>query len=167
VGWLFGGFWSYPHFQRYIPDLIADPWLVKVDRSYYVFVVLSLALPTAIGAWIEPTWRGALMGLLWGGLARIFMTHHITWSINSVCHIFGRRDYDSQDHSRNNWLCGILAFGEGWHNNHHAFPTSARHGLKWWQFDASWLIIRAMQSVGLAWNVQLPSGAAIQKKALR
>lgn len=112
------------------------------------------------------TWLGALLGLIWGGLARVFIVHHITWSINSICHIFGKRDYDSDDHSRNNVICGVLGHGEGWHNNHHAFPTSARHGLKWWQFDTSWLIIRTMQLCGLAWNVRLPSKRALAAKSL-
>ena len=96
----------------------------------------------------------------------MFFTHHVTWSINSICHIFGSRDYKSNDHSTNNALCGVLAMGEGWHNNHHAFPASARHGLKWWQFDMSWLIIRAMKAVGLAWNIRLPSEHAIKAKQI-
>jgi stearoyl-CoA desaturase (delta-9 desaturase) len=88
---------------------------------------------------------------------RIFVVQHITFSINSLCHMFGRRKYRCDDDSRNNLLCGFLAQGEGWHNNHHAFPTSARHGLEWWQLDTSWLLIRAMERLGLAWNVQVPS----------
>ena len=95
---------------------------------------------------------------------RIFITHHITWSINSICHVFGRQDYDAHDDSRNNWLCGLLGLGEGWHNNHHAFPTSARHGLAWWQLDASWLTIRLLEVLGLAWNVRLPSERALAAK---
>jgi stearoyl-CoA desaturase (delta-9 desaturase) len=104
---------------------------------------------------------GALFGLIWGGLARIFLVHHITWSVNSVCHIWGRRPYPSGDHSRNNFVFGILALGEGWHNNHHAFPTSARHGLRWWQFDLSYYVIRGMALLGLVWKVKLPSKQAL------
>ncbi len=164
VGWLFTGYWSDPDMERYIPDLLAEQPLVLVNRLYFLWVIVSLAIPTAIGGLIAGSWRGAALGLLWGGLVRIFMTHHITWSINSICHVFGRRDFEVGDDSRNNWLCGIFGLGEGWHNNHHAFPTSARHGLWWWQLDASWLVIRAMQALGLAWNVRQPSEKAMASR---
>ena len=166
AGWLFTGYWSDPDLARYVPDLLAEKPLGIVNRLYFVWVAVSLAIPAAIGGLIAGTWQGATLGLLWGGLVRIFVTHHITWSINSVCHVFGRQDYQVEDHSRNNWLCGLLGLGEGWHNNHHAFPTSARHGLLWWQFDVSWLVIRAMQLVGLAWNVRTPSETAVTSKRL-
>ncbi len=164
VGWLFTGFWSAPDFERYVPDLMREKWLVRIDKGYYWFVVASLAIPAAIGFWIGGGWFGALLGFLWGGLARIFMTHHITWSINSVCHVFGRRPFEAGDHSTNNLLCALLGFGEGWHNNHHAFPNSARHGLQWWQLDTSWWVIRGMQLCGLAWNVKLPTKRAMASK---
>jgi stearoyl-CoA desaturase (delta-9 desaturase) len=109
---------------------------------------------------------GALMGLLWGGLVRIALVHHITWSINSVCHLWGSRPYASGDHSRNNAIFGVLAFGEGWHNNHHAFPASARHGLEWWQFDISWITIRALATVGLVRGIRLPSPERLEAKRL-
>ena len=99
---------------------------------------------------------GAMLGFLWGGLVRILLVHHITWSVNSVCHLWGTRPFRSHDESRNNPVVGILAFGEGWHNNHHAFPTSARHGLRWWQIDVSYLFIRLLALLGLAWNVKVP-----------
>ncbi len=156
VGWLFSGYWAHPELKRYVPDLTEDRLLVVVDRFYYLFVALSLAIPAGIGYAIEGG-KGALLGVLWGGLARIFFTHHVTWAINSICHLMGRYDYESGDESRNNPICAILAMGEGWHNNHHAFPTSARHGLEWWQFDSSWIAIRTMQLFGLAWNVKVPS----------
>ena len=166
AGWLFTGYWSSPDLKRYVPDLLADPALVTVDRLYYLWVLTSLALPAAIGGLITLSWQGALSGLVWGGLVRIFITHHITWSINSICHVFGTRDYVTGDESRNNLVCGLLGLGEGWHNSHHAFPTSARHGLAWWQLDASWLVIRGMELVGLAWNVRLPSQRAMAERAL-
>ena len=103
------------------------------------------------------TWTGALLGLVWGGLVRIFLVHHVTWSVNSVCHLWGRQPFPGRDQSRNNFLFGVLAFGEGWHNNHHAFPTSARHGLRWWQVDVSYWVIRALALLGLAWKVRLPA----------
>lgn len=164
VGWLFTGYWSSPDMERYIPDLLTERPLLLVNRLYFLWVIVSLAIPTAIGGLIEGSWRGAALGLLWGGLVRIFITHHITWSINSICHVFGRRDFEVTDDSRNNWLCGIFGLGEGWHNNHHAFPTSAQHGLLWWQLDASWFVIRAMQALGLAWNVRVPSERAMASR---
>ena len=155
VGWLFTGYWASPELERYVPDLLEDRLLVIVNKFYYMWVLVSLAIPAAIGYAIDGPW-GALLGVLWGGLARVFFTHHVTWAINSVCHLMGSRDYESGDESRNNPVCAILAMGEGWHNNHHAFPTSARHGLEWWQFDSSWIVIRTMQMLGLAWNVKVP-----------
>jgi stearoyl-CoA desaturase (delta-9 desaturase) len=164
TGWLFTGYWTSPELQRYVPDLLAERSLVVVDKLYYLWVIASLAIPTLLGGLATWSWEGALLGLIWGGLVRIFITHHITWSINSICHVFGRRDFEAGDDSRNNPLCGIFALGEGWHNNHHAFPTSARHGLAWWQFDLSWLVIRAMQVLGLAWNVRLPGERALASR---
>jgi stearoyl-CoA desaturase (delta-9 desaturase) len=166
VGWLFSGYWSSPDLKRYVPDLLEERGLVWLDRWYYLCVVVSLAVPTAIGGLIERTWQGALLGLLWGGLVRIVITHHITWSINSVCHVFGTKTSKVGDESRNNLLCGLLGHGEGWHNNHHAFPTSARHGLAWWQFDLSWLVIRGMQACGLAWNVRLPENRLLAARKI-
>jgi stearoyl-CoA desaturase (delta-9 desaturase) len=93
---------------------------------------------------------------MWGGLVRIFLVHHITWSVNSVCHLWGTRPFRTGDHSRNNAIVGFFALGEGWHNNHHAFPTSARHGLRWYQFDPSYLFIRGLWLVGLARDIRVP-----------
>ncbi len=166
AGWLLTGHWSYPNLQRYVPDLLRDKLLVGIDRVYYVWVILSLAIPTAIGGLGTFSWYGALLGLLWGGLVRICIGHHITWSVNSVCHMFGRREFRTTDRSTNNLIVGVLAWGEGWHNNHHAFPTSARHGLAWWQLDPSWLLIRLMEKLGLVWDVRVPSTAAMAAKRL-
>jgi stearoyl-CoA desaturase (delta-9 desaturase) len=110
------------------------------------------------------SWAGALLGFIWGGLVRVLMVHHITWSINSVCHIWGSRPFNSHDHSRNNLIFGILGFGEGWHNNHHAFPASARHGLRWWEIDTSYMLIKAMSWVGLVSNVKVPTKERIEAK---
>jgi stearoyl-CoA desaturase (delta-9 desaturase) len=166
IGWLFSGYWSKPNYEKWIPDLLRDKLLVRLNNNYYWLVLLSLTIPAAIGYWIEGSWFGALLGFVWGGLVRVFLTHHVTWSINSVCHVFGRRDFKSSDHSTNNLICGLLAWGEGWHNNHHAFPSSARHGLKWWQIDLSWLVIRLMALCGLAWNLKVPSPHALASKRL-
>jgi stearoyl-CoA desaturase (delta-9 desaturase) len=167
TGWLFTAYWTQPELERYVPDLLADSALVLVDRLYYLWVITSLFIPAFLAGLVTGSWKGALLGLLWGGFVRIFITHHITWSINSICHVFGRQEFEAHDDSRNNWLCGVLGLGEGWHNSHHAFPTSARHGLAWWQLDVSWLVIRAMQAVGLAWNVRLPTVRQMAEKRIR
>jgi stearoyl-CoA desaturase (delta-9 desaturase) len=117
-------------------------------------VALGLAIPAAIGGLVTMSWTGALLGFLWGGAVRVFMVHHITWSINSACHLWGTRPFESKDDSRNNAFFGVIGLGEGWHNNHHAFPGSARHGLRWWEVDTSYWVIRAMELVGLARNVR-------------
>ena len=167
TGWLFTKYWSHADAERYVPDLMRDPVVSFIHRKYYLFVLLSLALPAAIAGLVTWSWQGALLGFLWGGLVRTFLSHHITWSINSVCHVFGRRDFKSADLSTNNWLFALLGVGEGWHNNHHAFPTSACFGLKWWQFDLGWVVIRSLQMVGLAWDVRVPDAATQQAKAIK
>ena len=164
TGWLFSGANQHAYLKRYVPDLLEDRWMMWMHRNYVWLVVLSLVLPMAIGGLVTWSLSGAALGLLWGGLVRVFVGHHITWSINSVCHVFGSHDYESRDESTNNVIFGVLAFGEGWHNNHHAFPTSARHGLKWWQFDMSWLVIRGMQAVGLVKNIRLPSAEQLESR---
>ncbi len=120
-----------------------------------------------LGGVLTMTWTGVLLGFIWGGLVRVFLLHHVTWSINSVCHIWGTQPFDSHDESRNNAIFGVLALGEGWHNNHHAFPASARHGLRWWEFDLSYLLILAMSKVGLASHVRVPPRARIESKRVR
>ncbi len=153
-----------PEFERYVPDLMKDPLIKRVSDHWRLWTFLGCAIPAAIGGLATMSLQGVLLGFLWGGLVRIFMVHHTTWSINSVCHIWGKRPYESRDHSRNNLVFGVLAFGEGWHNNHHAFPTSARHGLKWWQFDSSWLVIVTLKKLGLVWDVKLPTPERLEAK---
>ncbi len=166
TGWLFTGYLTRTDHKRFAPDLLEDPIAVWIHRSYEVFwVPLSLAIPAIIAGLVTGTWQGAWLGFLWGGLARVFLVHHITWSVNSICHLFGSSDYKVNDHSRNNLFVALASFGEGWHNNHHAFPSSAKQGLKWWQLDVSWYIIRTMQFLGLAWNVQLPSEQALASRS--
>ena len=149
-----------PNLDHYVKDLTASPTLRVANRLFTVWVLLGLAIPAAIGGAISGTWAGVLTGLIWGGFVRIFLVHHVTWSVNSACHIWGRRPYRSEDQSRDNVIFGILALGEGWHNTHHAFPTSARHGLRWWQLDMSYWMIRFLALVGLARNLKLPSRQA-------
>ena len=166
IGWMFVKNWDRSERTRYIPDLVNDPLLVAIDKNYKWWAVATFVLPLIIGGLATWTIQGAILGFIWGGLARVCLTHHMTWSINSICHIIGRQDYKSSDDSRNNLFFGYLSHGEGWHNNHHAFPNSAKHGLKWWQFDLSWTIIRGLELCGLAWNVKLPSKKQLAAKAL-
>jgi stearoyl-CoA desaturase (delta-9 desaturase) len=165
VGWLFQP--EPTDLERYSADLRKDPVLVFINRHFLLWAGLGLLIPAIVGGLLTLSWTGALLGFVWGGLARIFLVHHVTWSVNSVCHFWGSRPFETHDESRNNLLFGVLAFGEGWHNNHHAFPTSARHGLKWWQVDTSYWIIRGMEKLGLAWKVKVPARDAIAAKEQR
>jgi stearoyl-CoA desaturase (delta-9 desaturase) len=162
VGWIFQP--VTPHLMRYVGDLRQSKMIRVISALFPVWVLAGLAIPTLLGGLITLSWSGALLGFIWGGLVRIFLVHHVTWSVNSVCHFWGSRPYRTGDHSRNNLLFGILALGEGWHNNHHAFPTSARHGLRWWQFDASYWVIRALAAMKLAWAVKLPTTGLLTAK---
>jgi stearoyl-CoA desaturase (Delta-9 desaturase) len=158
LGWIFQA--DPPELSRYVQDLHRSR-LVRVTSALFpLWVAIGLLIPAALGGLLSGGWSGALLGLLWGGLARVFLVHHVTWSVNSICHWWGRRPFPAQDESRNNFLFGVLALGEGWHNNHHAFPTSARHGLRWWQIDVSYWLIRALAVAGLAWKVKLPAREA-------
>ena len=156
VGWLFRTSLSEP--ERYARELLDDRMVVVISRLFPLWIVLSLGLPFLIGGW---------EGLLWGGLMRVFLTHHVTWSVNSVCHTFGSRAFRTPDRSRNLWLVGVLALGEGWHNNHHAFPRSAMHGLRWWQFDLSGLTIRLLGRLHLAYEIQRVAAADIRLRLSR
>ena len=155
LGWVFLS--DPPHLSRYVKDLRQSRLLRYVSALFPLWVLAGLTIPTVLGGVLTLSWSGALFGLVWGGLVRIFLVHHVTWSVNSVCHLWGGRPYRSDDESRNNFLFGVLALGEGWHNNHHAFQNSARHGLRWWQIDVSWYVIRALALVGLAWRIKLPA----------
>ena len=153
-----------PELTRYVKDLDAQPMYRWMNASFPLWVALSMLLPALVGGLVTMSWTGALLGFVWGGLVRVFLLHHVTWSINSVCHIWGTRPYRSHDESRNNAIFGVLALGEGWHNNHHAFPTSARHGLRWWQLDVTYLVILAMARLGLAHGVKVPSAERMAEK---
>jgi stearoyl-CoA desaturase (delta-9 desaturase) len=162
VGWLF------VHDQRalktrYAPDLLADPVVSFVNRTFLWWVLAGFVAPFTIGYLLGGTLVGGLTSLLWGGLIRMLVLHHVTYSINSLCHVFGRRDFETGDESRNLAWLALPSFGESWHNNHHAFPTSSVHGLKWWQVDLSSMVIRALERCGLAWDVVRfsPAGARL------
>ncbi len=155
LGWLFNHDQADP--EVYCRGLLKDRVVVFVDRTFPVWVILSLIIPFAIGGWT---------GLLWGGLVRMFFVHHVTWSVNSVCHTFGRRAFATSDRSSNQWAVGLLGMGEGWHNNHHAFPRSAVHGLDRWQLDVSAWLITALERVRLASDVQRIAPEALARKRL-
>ena len=155
IGWAFKP--DAAGLDRYVADLRKLASVRVASALFPLWIVLGLAIPAVLGGVLTGTWAGALLGLLWGGLVRVFLVHHVTWSVNSACHLWGWRPYRSEDESRNNVVFGVLALGEGWHNNHHAFPTSARHGLRWWQVDVSYYVIRLLALVGLAWKVRVPA----------
>jgi len=139
--------------KRYAPDLYEDRGMRLINRRFVSLVMLGLALPAAAGYLITGTAAGAATGLLWGGLVRIFFVHHVTWSVNSICHFLGTRRFDVDDRSTNVFWLALPSLGESWHHNHHAFPRSAQHGLRRWELDPSALLIGAMERIGLAWNV--------------
>ena len=152
VGWLF------IHTQRgsrerYAPDLLADPVIQRINRTFLLWAAIGLAFPFCLGVAIGHSIKSGVTGLLWGGLVRMLVVHHVTYSINSLCHTFGRRPYATGDESRNLAWLSPFTFGEAWHNNHHAFPTSAIHGLRRWQFDPSAYVILMLERMGLVWDV--------------
>ena len=151
-GWLFGGK-ERANPARYARDLLDDRDMRFISRTFPLWVVAGLALAFGLGVAMSGTVTGGLTGLLWGGGARIFLLQHATFSINSLCHFFGRRRFETGDESRNLAWLAPLTFGESWHNNHHAFPTSARHGLGRHQLDLGGWVIDGMERLGLAWDV--------------
>jgi stearoyl-CoA desaturase (Delta-9 desaturase) len=152
IGWMFRGK-DKANPARYARDLLADRDLRFISRTFPLWVAVGLAVPFGLGVALTGSIVGGLTGLLWGGLVRVFLLHHATFSINSLCHVFGRRPFSTGDESRNLAWLAPLAFGEAWHNNHHAFPTSARHGLKPWQVDPGAWAIAALERCRLAWDV--------------
>lgn len=155
IGWMFGTNHGIP--EQDAKHLLKDRVAVFVNRTFVLWVAIGLFVPYLFDGW---------RGVLWGGLVRVFLLHHVTWSVNSICHQFGRRDYETPDQSGNQWLVGIIGLGEGWHNNHHAFPESAFHGLKWWQIDLSAYVIRGMERLGLISGVRRVSPERLAKKQI-
>jgi stearoyl-CoA desaturase (delta-9 desaturase) len=153
TGWLFETH-GQADWKKYAKELYEDPVMRKINRLFPLFALLSLVVPTTLGFVLHGfTAEGALRGLVWGGLVRAFFLHHITWSINSVCHYFGKRRFDVKDLSTNVFWLALPSFGEAWHHNHHAFPRSASHGLRRREIDISAYVITGMEKLGLAWNV--------------
>jgi stearoyl-CoA desaturase (Delta-9 desaturase) len=150
--------WLFVHDQRgskrrFAPDLLRDPVITFIDRTFLLWATAGLALPFGLGVALGGEIAAGLTALLWGGGVRMFVLHHLTYSINSLCHVFGRRPFETGDQSSNLAWLAVPTFGEAWHNNHHAFPTSAVHGLGRWQLDPSALVITGLERLGLAWNV--------------
>jgi stearoyl-CoA desaturase (Delta-9 desaturase) len=154
VGWLFETH-GQASSKRYAADLVKDPLMRRINRGFPVIALASLVVPFLVGFALSggSLVKGGLSALLWAGLVRIFLVHHITWSINSICHFFGSRRFDTDDESTNVFWLALPSLGEAWHHNHHAFPRSAFHGLRWYELDPSGWLILALERVGLAWDV--------------
>ncbi len=162
IGWMLNG--EVTNSTTFARDLLQDTAIVKVNQLYVVWVILGLSLPAFVGGILSATWIGALQGLLWGGLVRIFLAHHATWSINSITHLYGKRPFDTKEQSTNNIWLAIPTVGEAWHNNHHAFPNSAKLGLGWWQIDIGYWVIYTLEIFGLVWDVKAPTAGMIEAK---
>ncbi len=163
IKWMFSK--EITNWVHFAPDLIKDRALFLMHRTYFLWLILGLALPTSIGAIVQHSWSGAFYGLLWGGLVRICLVDHALWFVGSISHMYGTRPFAAatQDRSCNNYAVAIIAFGEGLQNNHHAFPNSAHHRIQWWEPDFAADIINLLQKFKLVWNVKLPSAALIAK----
>jgi stearoyl-CoA desaturase (Delta-9 desaturase) len=165
TGWLFETH-GQADWKKYAKDLYEDPVMKRINRLFPLWALMSMLIPAAAGFVLHGfTLEGALRGLVWGGLVRAFFLHHVTWSINSICHFFGRRRFAIEDHSTNVAWLAIPSLGEAWHHNHHAFPRSAAHGLRWYEVDPSSVIIAGLQKTGLAWNVVRISRECQEAKA--
>jgi stearoyl-CoA desaturase (delta-9 desaturase) len=149
--------------RRFIPDLLADRAIVRVSRTFGVWVAVSLLLPAVLGALLSWSWAGAVTGFFWGGLVRLAVSNHVTWSINSICHMVGERPFRSRDRSRNFWPLAILSMGESWHNLHHADPTCARHGVLRGQIDISARLIWVFERFGWAYDVRWPTSRRLAR----
>jgi stearoyl-CoA desaturase (delta-9 desaturase) len=155
MGWFFDR--DETNHKRFIPDLLADSAIVKVSRTFGLWVLVSLLAPALLGALLTWSWQGAVTGFFWGGLVRLAVSNHVTWSINSICHMVGERPFRSRDRSRNFWPLAILSMGESWHNLHHADPTCARHGVLRGQVDISARLIWIFEKLGWAHDVRWPT----------
>jgi stearoyl-CoA desaturase (delta-9 desaturase) len=163
VGWLFDP--EQTPIEQYAPDLVKDRDLVRISRSFWVCVLVSILLPPLAGFLLTWSWHGALTAFFWGTIVRIGLIHHVTWSINSICHVVGERPFRSRDRSGNVWWLAIPSGGEAWHNLHHADPTSARHGVRRFQLDTSARIIWLLEKVGWVKDVRWPTPERLRMKS--
>jgi stearoyl-CoA desaturase (delta-9 desaturase) len=164
MGWLFDAQKS--DATEWVPDLLGEPAIARVDRMFPLLTLLTFVLPALIGLVVTGSWSGMLWAFIWGSLVRIFLLHHVTWSINSVCHFYGREAYRAHDESRNVWPLSFVSFGEAWHNNHHAFPWSARLGLRAWQVDPGWYALRVFRGLRMVSNVKVPTRKQMEAKRI-
>jgi stearoyl-CoA desaturase (delta-9 desaturase) len=164
MGWLFDSARTNP--DKFCPDLVADKDIHRVSRLFPLLVAVSLLLPAALGGLLTMSWWGALTGFFWGALVRISLLHHVTWCINSICHVMGEEEFESRDKSRNVWWLAIPSFGESWHNLHHADPTCARHGVLKGQLDSSARTIWVFEKLGWAWDVRWPNADRLAAKQI-
>jgi stearoyl-CoA desaturase (Delta-9 desaturase) len=165
IGWLFAS--QNSDRNEWAPDLVAEPAIARVDRHFGTLTLATFLLPALAGLAITGSWVGMLTAFLWGSLVRIALLHHVTWSINSICHFYGKEAYQARDESRNVWPLSVPSFGESWHNNHHAFPWSARLGLRSWQIDFGWYVLKFLKLVHAVRNVKVPTKAQMRAKLLR
>ncbi|HXD53364.1 MAG TPA: acyl-CoA desaturase [Solirubrobacteraceae bacterium] len=168
VGWLFSTH-GQASSKRFAPDLVEDPVMRRINRGFPLLALAGLLVPFLLGFALSggSLVAGGLSALLWGGLVRIFLVHHVTWSINSICHFFGRRRFETDDHSTNVFWLALPSLGEAWHHNHHAFPRSAFHGLRWYELDPSGWLILGLERIGLAWDVVKVSPERAREKLSR
>jgi stearoyl-CoA desaturase (delta-9 desaturase) len=162
VGWLFAP--DISNAPRFVPDILSDPHVFRMQQRYIVWALLGLALPAVVGLLASGTAYGALEGFLWGGPVRLFVVSNVSWAVGSVSHLWGRRPFETHDHSANNFWVSLLAFGEGLQNNHHAFPAAARHAFHRWEPDLSGWVIGHLERLGLIWDLKHPTPAAIEHK---
>ncbi len=163
-GWLFDDEATRP--EEYAPDLLEDPDIMRISKAFPYLTVGSFVLPPIIALAVTQSIGAALTAFLWGSLVRIFLLHHVTWSINSICHFYGKEAYRAKDESKNVWALSPVSFGESWHNNHHAFQWSARLGLRSWQIDFGWYVIRALKALRLVRDVKVPTADQLAKRRL-
>ena len=173
IGWFFTrGSWFFSRgrereLPQYGRDLYANELVMRIDRLYPIWMTLSLALPFGIGLAVGGTLARGFEAMIWGGLLRIFLLHHVTWSVNSICHSFGRRMYRATDESRNNWVLALPSLGEAWHNNHHAFPSAAIYGLDRFQIDIAGIVLLGLERVGLVSDLKRPDQSQRTRRRLR
>jgi len=159
VGWLFDV--EHTNQKRFTPDLLQDKAIVRIEKVFPLLVLVSFGLPAVLGGLITMSWAGALSAFFWASLVRIGLLHHVTWSINSICHAIGERPFAARDKSANFWPLAILSFGESWHNSHHADPSMARHGVLRGQIDISARLIWFFEKLGWVWDVKWPTAERI------
>ncbi len=163
-GWLFGD--EMTSEPEYVPDLLEDKDLIWIGAAFPWLTAATFVLPAMIGLVVTRSFGGMFSAFVWASLVRIMLLHHVTWSINSICHFYGREAYRARDESKNVWALSPVSFGESWHNNHHAFPWSARLGLGTWEVDVGWYAIKGLKALGLASDVKVPTAEQLEKRRL-